>query len=238
MIRTMVVALFLLLFFVVSLPLYVIIPFIAKFNQKLADRISQNVVCKALVFISSLSGMKVVTEGMENIPKDEAVLFIGNHRSYFDIVATYPLMINRTGYVAKQELDKIPLLKYWLRLLHGLTFDRHDPRSGLNMIKSAIELIKSGYSVFIFPEGTRIKEEGLGEFRAGSFKVATRTGCAIIPVAILGSDNMFERHVPAIRPSEVRIRFGAPIRPADLSPEEKKHIASYVKGKIETMLKQ
>ena len=236
MLRTVSIAFFLLIFFIISLPFYAVIPLIAKFDPKRADWMAQNMVCKAFDVIISLSGMRLTVEGKDNVPSSEPVLYIANHRSYFDIVTTYPHVAGLTGYVAKQEIDKVPLLKYWMRLLHGLTFDREDPRSGMNMILTAIDYVKKGYSIFIFPEGTRSKDGKMGEFKGGSFKVATRTGCAIVPVAISGSDDMFERHVPFVRASDVRIRFGTPIRPKELSLEDRKHIARFVQEKIEEML--
>ena len=238
MIRTALVALFLFGFFVISLPVYAFLYFLETVNAPLAGRIAQNIVCKALLTVERISGVRVEAVGIENIPKDEPVLYIGNHRSYFDIVATYPIIPQRVSYVAKKEIDKVPLLKYWMKYLKGLTFDRDDPRSGLNMIKEAIEGIKAGRSIFIFPEGTRAKGGELLEFKAGSFKVATRTGCAIVPVAISGTNAVFERQQPAIRPSAVRSVFGEAIRPADLSPEDRKHIAAFVKGRIEVLLEE
>ncbi|MBQ9632412.1 MAG: 1-acyl-sn-glycerol-3-phosphate acyltransferase [Lachnospiraceae bacterium] len=233
MIRTACVALFLLIYFVISLPLYVLIPFIARFDQKRADRMSQSIVCWALRWVTTLAGMRVKVQGLENIPRDEPVLYIANHRSYFDIVATYPLLPNQTAYVAKKEIDQVPLLKYWMRLLHGLTFDREDPRSGMNMIIAAIDEIKKGYSIFIFPEGTRSRDGKMGEFKAGSFKVATRTNCPIVPVSITGTDEVFEKYMPSIKAADVRIVFGVPFRPSELAPEEKKHIARIVQEKVE-----
>ncbi len=237
MIRTILVAIFLILFFLISLPCYAVLHFMTKASPVHAQHISQTIVCGALSFILKVCGVTVVVTGKENIPLNKPVLYIGNHTSYFDIVSTYPQLPAGVGFVAKKELDRFALLRYWLKLLRGLTFDRDDPRSGMKMILTAIEYVKQGFSMFIYPEGTRMRNGELGDFKAGSFKVATRTGCPIIPVAISGSADIFENHIPIIRPSTVNIRFGRPIDIASLSPEEKKGLAKHVRDTIDDMLK-
>ncbi len=230
MLRTGIIAIFLVFYFLVSLPMYVVIPIIGRFDGRRADWMSQHMVTWALGVIIFLSGVKVTVNGADNIPADQAVLFICNHRSYFDIITTYPQMISLTGYVAKDSINDVPLFKYWMPLLHGLTFDRDDPRSGMKMILAAVDQIKSGYSMFIFPEGTRSKDGSLGEFKAGSFKIATKTDCPIVPVAITGTAAIFEDHLPIVKPSDVTITFLEPIIPSQMAPDDKKHIGVYVRS--------
>ena len=95
--------------------------------------------------------------GEENVPKDEPVLYIGNHRSYFDIVMTYIRVPRPTGYIAKIEMLKIPLLSHWMKYLHCLFLDRNDIKQGMKIILTAIDKVKSGISICVFPEGTRNK---------------------------------------------------------------------------------
>ena len=236
MFRTLLVGLFLIVFFLVSLPCYAVLFLTRRFAPKKTQEISQNIVCGALSLILKLCGADVTVTGLEQIPKNTPVLFIGNHTGYFDIVSTYPLLPAGVGFVAKQEIDRFLLLRLWMRLLHGLTFDRSDPRSGMRMILAAIDEVKNGYSMFIYPEGTRVRTGELGEFKAGSFKVATRTGCPIVPVAISGTADIFENHIPVIKPSHVFIRFGKPVLLSELTADEKKHIGPLVKERISDML--
>ena len=188
-----------------------------------------------------LSGVKLTVIGEEHIPKDEAVLFIGNHRSYFDIVLTYARCRNLTGYVAKKEMLKIPLLSRWMKFLHCLFLDRSDIREGLKTILQAVEQVKSGISVMIFPEGTRNKnysELELLPFHEGSFKIAVKSGCPIIPVSITNSSALFEDHFPFVKAVPVIIEYGAPIYPKDLPREEQKFLGKYVQSLITDTLKK
>ena len=99
------------------------------------------------------------------------------HRSYFDILLTYTRCVRRTGYIAKKEMERYPLLSNWMKYLHCLFLDRKDIKQGLKTILTAIEKIKSGISICIFPEGTRNKNQDESEllpFHEGSFKIASK----------------------------------------------------------------
>ena len=189
--------------------------------------------------IAFLSGCHVTVKGMENVPKDEAVLYIGNHRSYFDVVLTYARCPGLTSYMAKKEVARVPLLSTWMRFLHCLFLDRKDIKQGLKTILAAIDLIKNGISVCIFPEGTRStgpEQTELLPFHEGSFKVATKTDCLIVPMAITNTSRIFEDHIPFIRSTDVVIEYGKPFRPSELTKEQKKGIGGYTRGIIQEMV--
>lgn len=155
MIRLILVAVFVVLFLVCSIPLLIIEWIIGKFNMPLKDKSSLAIVKWAFRVCLFLAGTKVTVRGEENVPKDEPVLYIGNHRSYFDILITYIRVPRPTGYIAKREMLKWPLLINWMRNLHCLFLDREDIKQGMKIILEAIEDVKSGVSICIFPEGTR-----------------------------------------------------------------------------------
>lgn len=239
MIRTILVVLYLVVFFIISLPLFLIEFIIGKFNPDLKERSSLAYVNWGFRCVAFWAGCKTTYIGLENVPKDQAVFYIGNHRSFFDVVLTYPKVKGPTGYVAKIEILKVPLLRTWMKNLHCLFLDRSNLREGVKMINTAIEYIKEGRSIFLFPEGTRSKVEGvLNPFHEGSFKIATKTNCPIIPVTIVNTGDIFEDHLPRIKSKHIIIEYGTPIIPNDLSPEDKKQIANYTKNIIETTYKK
>ena len=123
-----------------------------------------------------------------------------------------------------------------MRFLQCLFLDRDDIRQGMKTILQAIEQVKAGYSFFISPEGTRNQGKDMLPFKEGSFKVAEKTGCAIIPVALTNTDELFEKHVPCVRSAKVVIEFGKPIYPNQLDKEQRKHLGSYVQNIIKEML--
>lgn len=234
--RLILVILFLILFFIFSIPLFLVEFIIGKINHRAQVASSQKIVAAAFRILLFLAGVKRTVIGVENIPRDEPVLYIANHRSYFDVPVSYVSLPTLTGYLAKKEIKRVPFLRTWMRFLQCLFLDRNDIRQGMKTILQAIEQVKAGYSFFISPEGTRNHGKEMLPFKEGSFKVAEKTGCAIIPVAITNTDEIFENHIPWIKSTKVVIEFGKPIYPNQLDKEQLKHLGSYVQGIIKEML--
>lgn len=233
MFRFIIVALFVILFLILSTPLMLAEWIIGKWNPDLKSRSSLAIVNWAFRWVIRLSGVKVVVKGEENIPKDTAVLYVGNHRSYYDIILTYVRVPRPTGYVAKIEMLKIPLLSIWMKNLHCLFLDRKDIKQGLKTILAGVDLVKNGISVCIFPEGTRNKtKDTFLPFHDGSFKIAEKGGVPVIPMSIVNSSAVFEDHMPKIRRSTVVIEYGKPIDIKSLDKDTRKNIGNYVSGII------
>ena len=241
MIRFILVAITVIGFLILSIPILIIEWIIGKFSPQTKEISSLRIIQTVFKFILWVAGTKVTVIGEENVPKDTPVLYIGNHRSYFDIVLTYSRCPIRTGYIAKKEMEHYPLLSNWMRYLHCLFLDRKDIKQGLKTILTAIEKVKSGISSCIFPEGTRSKsadETELLPFHEGSFKIATKSGCAIIPMSINNTAEIFEAHMPKIKSTHVVLEYGKPIYVKDLSKEDQKHLGEYTRNIIlETLRK-
>lgn len=235
MIRFILAATFLVSFLILSIPIHLVEWIIGKFNQDFKNKSSQRIVQSAFKVIIFISGIKLTVKGFENIPKDTAVLYIGNHRSYFDIAITYALAPGLTGYVAKKEMEKIPLLNTWMKYLHCLFLDRDNIKEGLKTILLGIEYINSGISICIFPEGTRNSGEQMLPFKEGSFKMAEKTGCPIIPMALTNTRDAFENQFPRIKKTHVILEYGKPIYPKELDKEQRKFLGSYTQNIIQEM---
>lgn len=228
MIRFICLASFVILFLIFSTPLLIAEWIIGKFNMELKSKSSLSIVNWAFRVCLWITGVTVTVRGEENVPKDTAVLYVGNHRSYFDILLTYVRVPRPTGYIAKKEMLRYPLLVNWMKNLHCLFLDRSDIKQGLKTILTGIEKIKSGISICIFPEGTRNKvNDTFLEFHEGSFKIAEKTGCPIIPMTINNSAEIFEDHLPRIKKAHVVLEYGKPIMMKELAKEEQKRVGAY-----------
>lgn len=189
--------------------------------------------------ILKAAGVQVTVKGEENIPKDQAVLYVGNHRSYFDILVGYTTVPGLMGFVAKKEMLRYPLLRSWMKNVNCLFLDRENLKEGLKTILEGIENVKNGISVWIFPEGTRNRNEDIREllpFKEGSLKIAEKSGCPVVPVAMVGTAEVFEKHMPFIRSSKVTVYYGKPFYIKELAPEDRKHSGAYTREVIRTML--
>ena len=227
--RTILVVLYVFLFLLLGLPVLGIEWIISKFNKQAADISQLRIVQWGFRCVSFLSGIKLTVKGEENVPTDQPVLYIGNHRSFFDIVVTYARCPGLTGYISKDGVNKVPILGLWMRRLYCLFLDRKDLKQGLKVILTAIDQVKSGISICIFPEGTRNKGEELSllPFHNGSFKIAEKTGCPIIPMSLNNTCDIFEGHFPFIKKTHVILEYGKPIYPKELDKDEKKRIGEY-----------
>ncbi len=236
MIRFLCVSAFVILFLVFSIPLLIIEEVIGKFNPDLKSRSSQAIIKWAFGVCVLLSGARVDFTGTENIPKEGAFLYVSNHRSYFDIVLTYLRFPRPTGYVAKLEMIKYPLLSNWMKNIHCLFLDRKNIKEGMKMISEGTEKIRSGISVCIFPEGTRGSHpDELLPFHEGSLRMAIKAKCPIVPICICNSSAIWEDHLPFIRKAHVIIEFGTPIYPDTLSKEDRKFLGARVREHIQEM---
>lgn len=241
MIRFIIVCICVVGYLILSIPILLAEWVVGKFNPRAKDISSLRIIQTVFRFILKVTGADITIIGHENVPQNQAVLYIGNHRSFFDILLTYVHCPDLTGYVAKKEMEPIPLLSIWMRYLHCLFLDRKDIKEGMKTILTAIEKVKNGISICIFPEGTRNKgndELELLPFHEGSFKIATKSGCPIIPMAISNSAEIFENHFPKIKPCKVVVEYGKPIYPEQLSKEDKKRLGAYTQGIILEMLKK
>ena len=165
--------------------------------------------------ILKVTGVSLSVEGLENIPKDTACVFVGNHRSYYDIPLLLASLDKPHGILAKEELEKIL-------------------RASVRALNDATAIVESGKSFVIFPEGTRYKGEegGAGEFKAGAFRIAVKTGAPVVPVAITGARALFENNGNLCHPGSVHIKVLPPIRTAGMSKAEQKQLPDAVRQAI------
>ena len=204
MLRAILALLFAILYLIIGIPVLFVEWIIGKFNRQAADISQLRMVQWAFRVILFICGTKLTIIGEENVPKDQPVLYIGNHRSYFDIIITYSRCPRLTGYVAKDSMKKVPLLSTWMTRLHCLFINRSDVKEALKTILAGIDNIKNGISMCIFPEGTRNKTDDLMlPFKEGSFKIAEKSGCPIIPMAITNSADVLEAHMPRVKKAHV-----------------------------------
>ena len=235
MIRAILVIFFFFCFFFFGLPVVGILFIVRRYNRQAALNATLKIIQAFLRFELWVSGTKVTAEGLDNIPDDEPCLFAGNHQSLYDVLCTYVWMKRPTGYIAKKSIAGVPVMGWWMILMNCLFLDRDNVKKGLQTILTAIDYVKEGSSIFIFPEGTRNKQKDktdLGDFKEGSLKIAQRTGCPVVPVAISGTAEIFEAHKPFVRPAVVTVRFLPSFRINELEGDERKKPAAYTRGLI------
>ena len=239
MIRLIIGSITVFLYLLLTLPMLLTLWIMGFVNKGLKDRISHAMIKWAFKLLLFVCGVRYDAYGTENIPDDRSVLFVGNHRSIFDILLMYVHTKMPTGIIAKKEMRKIPVFNIWMGNIGCLFLDRDDIKQGLKTILAAIDMVKNGMCMAIFPEGTRNKVEGTFlPFKAGSFKIAEKSKCDVIPFAVIGAAAAFEDHKPYVKKSHVIICFGGPIRTADLSKDELKVIHETARNEVMRMYEE
>ena len=184
--------------------------------------------------ISRMYGMKVQVRGKENIPDHDGLVFISNHQGYGDIIAMLLATEGRQiSFVAKDQLSKIPLFGMWIKTIRGVFIQRGNAKAALKSIAEASDLVKQGFNMVIFPEGTRSRGGEMKPFKAGSFKLATKAKATIVPVTIHGTYDMFETR-GTIGPSSSVVCFHPPVDTADLD----RHALRELEGQVEATIRQ
>lgn len=231
MIRVIFVIGYLILYLLSTIPYYFRYPKWDKNGmEKQRYQEASKKVHAAFARILRISGARVMVDGLENIPKDQAVLYVGNHSSYFDILTLFTAIPGGAGFIAKDDMAKIPLLKRWMLFINCLFLDRDDIKQSMGIIKQAAQYIKNGCSMVIFPEGTRSQDDEPHEFKEGSLRIASIAKAPIIPVAISGTPDLYENnHKLKICPANVHITFGKPIYMNELPRAEKKHLGANIR---------
>lgn len=231
MIRIVLIAGFLCLFLLGTFPYYFIYESWNKKGDHKKRYASASVkVHKAFQVCLRIAGARVSVDGLDNIPKEQPALYVGNHSSYFDILTLYCAIPGGAGFVAKDGMAKIPLLNRWMRFINCLFINRDDVKEGMATIKEASQLLKNGYSMVIFPEGTRSQEADPLEFKEGSLRIASLAKVPVVPVAISGTPDLLENNKGfRAHPADVHITFGEPIDLSTLSRADKKHLGAMIR---------
>lgn len=199
------------------------------------DKIVHEVVPEWGRHVAEVFGANVTVKGQENIPKNQAVVFVANHQGYVDIISILGFIDKPSAFMAKSEIKKIGYLANWMDLMQCTFLVRKNPRQSIQAMNEAIESVKKGYSLVIFPEGTRSKGGPVKEFKSGSFKLAYKSEAPIVPITIDGTWHIFEEH-NRIRPGNVTLTIHPPVYTKGITKEEQHSIPSQVQNIIKSAL--
>jgi len=178
---------------------------------------------------------EVTVYGKENIPEEGPFVIVSNHQSIFDI----PLILGYvypSGFIAKKELSKIPLLGTFIKKLGSILIDRDSPTSGAIALKNFAKITQTGDVITVFPEGTRSEDGKVHEFKKGSLLVPYRYNIKILPVTIDGTINMNKKGSILIKPGKVKLYIHEVIEPKKFSSEEE--LRKYVQNVISQTINQ
>ncbi len=160
------------------------------------------------------------------------VIYLANHSSWFDIPALLATTPGQVRFVAKRSLFRVPVVG-WALLLGGfIPVDRGDRHRARDAFKLAVERLRQGNCVILFPEGTRARRGRLGTFQRGGLIMAIRSRCPIVPVGIRGTHRALPRERLSVHPGPVEVHFGEPIDPATWDLKDRKALQAELRRRI------
>jgi 1-acyl-sn-glycerol-3-phosphate acyltransferase len=173
--------------------------------------------------------------GEENLPKDTGYLFVSNHQTRADVVFVFDAIQRKMAFIAKDELENWFYIGRYIRRMGGELIDREDVRSQLASINSMIDKLKNKEDVFIFPEGTCSHTIEMGEFKAGTFKIAMKSKAPIVPIVLHDSYKVLTDD-KNINPGTAKVSILPAINYEEYKGMKSKQIAEYVKTKMNEKL--
>lgn len=180
--------------------------------------------------------VELIVKGQENIPKENGFMIYSNHQGMFDILAIPATCDQPLAAVLKKELKDIPFLKQVIACTKSFPMDREDVRQSLEVIAATAEEVKKGRNYMIFPEGTRSKNGNqMIEFHAGSFKIATKAKCPIVPVALIDCYKVFDQK--GSKPVRMQLHYLKPIPYEEYKEMKTPELAAMVHDRIEACVK-
>ena len=183
------------------------------------------------------SGVKVFVEGVEHIPHDQPEIIVSNHTSWLDIPAIATTVPKRTRFVAKKELERVPLFGLAMVRAGHISIDRQDRASAIESLERAGAALRSdNSSVVIFAEGTRSVDGKLKPFKKGAFMLALHTGVNVVPTAVVGSHEALPKHHWRLGPGPIIVRFGEPIPMTGFGPHNREELVELVRQRIDELL--
>ncbi|MEM8891366.1 MAG: HAD-IB family hydrolase, partial [Bacteroidota bacterium] len=161
--------------------------------------------------VVAAAGIELVVKGKENLWAKRPAVFIFNHQSSADVFIVSKLIRKDATGIAKKELKNMPIIGQ-LMMASGVIFiDRKNREKAIEAMKPAVEALKQGTSIIIFPEGTRSKDYKLGSFKKGAFHLAMQAKVPIVPVVIRNAHDAMPKGSNLFRSAAVEVIAMPPI---------------------------
>ncbi len=169
-----------------------------------------------------LAGVRVEILGRDRLSPSQTYIFMANHVSNLDPPLLVPLVPKRTSVLVKKELFRVPILGFAMRVAHLVPVDRRNRDAAVASVREAAEVMNSGLDMTIYPEGTRSPDGRLLPFKKGPFYLAMDTGCPIVPVTIVGTEEIWPKGKYLLQPERAvaKLIFHDPVWPKDFADRD------------------
>jgi len=167
-----------------------------------------------------LVGIRIREVGKENLKPGQTYIFMSNHASNLDPPVEIPRIRERCSVLVKKELFRIPILGTGMRMARLVPVDRSNREAAIESVREAVDVLRSGLHMIIYPEGTRTPDGKLLPFKKGPFHLAMESGVPVLPLTILGTYEAWPKHRFALRPGIVTVVYHPPIDPKNYADRD------------------
>jgi 1-acyl-sn-glycerol-3-phosphate acyltransferase len=161
--------------------------------------------------VSRSFGLTVSIYGADKVVPGTSYILTPNHQGNADILALVTTLPLRFRWVIKRELLKIPMFGWALGATGAISLNRSDRQQAVRSLKDGVSKLAGGWSVLIYPEGTRTSDGNLQPFKKGAFMMAVQTGIPILPVTCNGAFKVLPKKTIVFHPGHVTLTVGDPI---------------------------
>lgn len=179
------------------------------------------------------AGIPVRTVGDERVPRDEPVVYVSNHQSWFDILALAASIPGTVRFVSKKELAKIPVLGRAMHRAGHIFLDRQNRQRAFEAYEETAQVIRAGMSAVVFAEGTRSRTGVLQPFKKGPFVFAIAAQAPVVPVYCAGTFGILPKGTLRVRRRSVTLYFGEPIATAGMGYGDREGLLRATRAVIE-----
>lgn len=175
--------------------------------------------------ILKAAGVRVVVHHPERMRAGAPHIFVANHVSWFDVF-TLASLLPRYKFVGKAELFRIPIFGRAARAAGMIPIERENRKSAFQSYELAVERIRAGASMVVYPEGTRGADYSLRPFKKGPFVLATAAQAPVVPTILYGTIHIQPRSSPRVRPGTVHVHFLEPIPTRGLTYDDRDRLSA------------
>lgn len=179
------------------------------------------------------AGIELLVQGAEHATRGESFVLMSNHQSLYDVPVIYQALDRRVRMVAKKELFRVPVWGRAMQRAGFIALDRQSRERSRETLLASADVLQSGTSIWIAPEGTRSKDGRLGPFRKGGFHLASQSGCRILPITIIGTRAVLPaKSAHIIDGCRVDVVVHPPVDPSGYAEEQREALIERVRQAI------
>ena len=175
------------------------------------------------------AGIRLEVEGLDAVDWTRPHFFAANHQSMVDALTLFHVLPVPLLFVLKEELRRVPFLGWYVTAMGMIFVPRDKRRQSLENLRQCRQRVAAGYSILMFPEGTRSRDGRIGPFKFAVFLPAIDTGTPIVPVVLDGPGKILPRGSFRVRPGTVRVVIGRPVAVEGLGRDQRRELAERVR---------